>query len=138
MECFYNRRFPTLHAVWAGSQQYLRLHKRRDPLRYVLGDSIETIKRETLVLHNDPGTDELSVEEMNLLNEVFENFKNYSFEDMKKFCHSLPEYDETVGAGSDPMRLGKCLVRLENQAEDMSHIAKTIIDMQRMKAVFGE
>jgi hypothetical protein len=104
----------------------------------IWGDCIETVKNETLILHDDPGTDELSQDEMNLLNEVFEKFKNYSFEDMKKFCHDFPEYDNTVGAGSRPIPFGTMLNAVGKSGEDMSHIAKNIIEMQRMKAVFGE
>jgi hypothetical protein len=109
-------------------------------IRYgtIWGDSIETVKRETLSLKSDPGTDELSADEMALLSRIFDKYKNFTFEDMKKLCHDLPEYDKTVGSGSRPISLGTMLKAVGKSGEDRTHIATSILGMQRMKAVFGE
>lgn len=104
----------------------------------VWSDSIETENRDTLVLKNDPGTDELSEDEMNLLREIFERFKNYSFKDMKDFCHALPEYDHSVGRGSRPISFPTMMSAVGKSADDIDHISKTIVDTERLKAAFGE
>ena len=44
---------------------------------------------------SDPGTDELSVSDINLINEIQQKFKNWDFNDLKNFFHDLPEYEET-------------------------------------------
>ena len=44
---------------------------------------------------DDPGDDLLSEFESELIFELFSNFNNYSFDQLKKYTHSLPEHTET-------------------------------------------
>lgn len=44
---------------------------------------------------SDPGEDELSVSDINLIHEIQQKFKNWDFGELKDFFHSLPEYEET-------------------------------------------
>jgi len=98
---------------------------------------IETVNRETLVLKSDPGTDELSEDEMKILLETFQKYKAFSFENMKAFCHSLPEYDESVGIGSKPIPISAMFKSL-GRPEQIADVADSILEMQRLKTAFGE
>jgi hypothetical protein len=99
--------------------------------------AIETGQKETLVLRLDPGTDELSEDEMALLRETFDKYKDYTFSNMKAYCHDLPEYDKTVGAGSKPISISTMFKTL-GKPEQIADIADSILEMERLKAVFGE
>jgi hypothetical protein len=98
---------------------------------------IETQKPEILVLRSDPGTDELSEDEMELLRETFQKYKDFSFENMKAFCHELPEYDPSVGAGSKPISISTMFKSL-GKPEQVSDVADAILEMERLKIAFGE
>jgi hypothetical protein len=98
---------------------------------------IETLKRETLVLKSDPGTDELSEDEMALLRETFDKYKDFTFSNMKAYCHTLQEYDEGVGKGSKPISISTMFKTL-GRPEQVSDIADSILEAEKLKAVFGE
>jgi len=55
------------------------------------------IRKGKQALHHtsDPGDDELSIADINLINEIHEKFKNWTFDELSDFFHSLPEYEET-------------------------------------------
>jgi len=99
--------------------------------------AIETVKREILVLKSDPGTDELSEDEMALLRETFQKYKDFTFSEMKNFCHNLPEYDKNVGKGSRPIPIFTMFKTL-GRSEQLPEIADSILEAQRLKTVFGE
>jgi len=99
--------------------------------------AIETVQKETLVLRSDPGTDELSEDEMALLRETFDKYKDFTFDKMKDYCHSLPEYDKTVGKGSKPISIVTMFKTL-GRPEKIGEIADSILEMERLKAAFGE
>jgi len=48
---------------------------------------------------DDPGQDELSKSEIEILKSVHGRFKDFSWKQMRDFCHALPEYEE-VGKSS--------------------------------------
>ena len=52
-----------------------------------------------ILLHNDPGTDELSRSEVGILTAIFEEYRDFSWKKMRDFSHRLEEYEE-VGRGS--------------------------------------
>ena len=55
-----------------------------------------TRKGETSLLRTaDPGSEELSESDINLINEIQQKFKNWDFNELKNFFHDLPEYVET-------------------------------------------
>jgi hypothetical protein len=99
--------------------------------------AIATIKPETLVLKSDPGTDELSEDEMALLRETFQKYRDFTFSNMKAFCHELPEYDKNVGKGSRPIPISTMFKTL-GRSEKLPEIADSILEMQRLKTIFGE
>jgi Protein of unknown function (DUF4065) len=99
--------------------------------------AIETVKRETLVLKSDPGNDELSEDEMGLLHEIFQKYKDFTFSDMKEYCHALPEYDKTIGQGSKPISIAT-MFRILGRPEQVEEIADSILEMERLKTAFGE
>jgi hypothetical protein len=98
---------------------------------------IETVNRESLVLRSDPGTDELSEDEMTLLRDIFEKYKGFTFEQMKEFCHTLPEYDKSVGKGSKPISISTMFKTL-GRPERLADIADAILEAEKLKAIFGE
>ena len=81
-----------------------------------------------VALKTDPGTDELSRAELAVLDAVFEKFRNYSFVQMRDFCHSLGEYED-VGKTSKPLpyeRILKALGKSPEQIEDVSQRCREI------------
>jgi hypothetical protein len=56
---------------------------------------------------------------------------------MKDYCHSLPEYDKTVGKGSKPISIVTMFKTL-GRPEKIGEIADSILEMERLKAAFGE
>jgi hypothetical protein len=99
--------------------------------------AIETVKRESLVLKSDPGTDELSEDEMALLRETFQKYKDFTFFEMKDLCHDLPEYDKNVGSSSRPISISTMFKTL-GRSEQLPEVADSILEMQRLKTIFGE
>jgi hypothetical protein len=85
----------------------------------------------------DPGTDELSQDEMALLRETFEKYKDFTFGQMKDYCHTLPEYDDSVGKGSKPISIAKMFQILGRQ-EQLLSIADSILEAEKLRTIFGE
>jgi hypothetical protein len=48
-----------------------------------------------LVLTEDPGDNELSVFNINMIYEIDELFEKFTWEELKRFFHDLPEYEKT-------------------------------------------
>lgn len=44
---------------------------------------------------SDPGDDELSASDINLICEIQQKFKNWGLNELRDFFHDLPEYEET-------------------------------------------
>ena len=101
-------------------------------------ESIETVNRDTLKLKSNPGTDELSQDEMTLLSEIFTQYKDFTFQQMKDYCHRLPEYDQTVGKSSSPIGIATMFRTLGKSVEQIRDAADSIIANEKLKAVFGE
>ena len=79
-------------------------------------------------LKTDPGTGELSRAELAVLDAVFTKFRNYSFAQMRDFCHALGEY-EAVGKTSKPLpfeRILQALGKSPEQIEDVSQRCREI------------
>ena len=76
-----------------------------------------------IVLQSDPGVDELSKGEIAILETVHEQFKNYTWKQMRDFSHALPEYEE-VGNGSKPIRTESILSALGKTREEVADAAK--------------
>lgn len=75
------------------------------------------------LLNNDTGEGELSQFEMNLISEVYEEFGNQSFKELKKYVHSLPEFDD-LGHSSKPMDWNRLLKAVGWNGDDLVAIRK--------------
>jgi hypothetical protein len=100
--------------------------------------SIETRDNEMLVLKSDPGTDELSEDEMSLLRTMFEKYKNFSFKQMKEYCHGLAEYDSSVGNSSRPISLATMLSALGKSRDEVMEVSNEILELRELRAIFSK
>jgi hypothetical protein len=98
---------------------------------------ITTESKTKLSLKSDPGRDELSDEEVEVIEGIYQEFKGYDFVKMKAFCHKLPEYDDTVGKGSRPIKFETLLNYLGKTAEQIKYIADSEREMRLLKNAFG-
>jgi len=68
-------------------------------------------------LKDDPGVEELSKAEVDILQSIFNKFNKYTWKQMRDYCHSLPEYED-VGTGSKPLPFEKIFAAVgRNEAE---------------------
>ena len=75
------------------------------------------------LLNNDIGDGELSQFEMNLIREIYEEFENKPFNELKKYVHSLPEFDDP-GHSSAPMEWDRLLKAVGWTGDDLVAIRK--------------
>ena len=75
------------------------------------------------LLNNDIGNGELSQFEINLISEIYEEFGNKSFNELKKYVHSLPEFDDP-GHSSAPMEWDRLLKAVGWTGDDLVAIRK--------------
>lgn len=80
-------------------------------------------------LKADPGTDELSRAELAVLDAVFEKFHNYTFAQMKAFCHALGEYED-VGRGSKSLPFERILAALGKSPEQIEDVSQRCREIQ--------
>ena len=104
-------------------------------LREYWSEFISDADQETnrVQLKGDPGVDELSKAEVDILQSVFDRFRNYTWDQMRDFCHNLPEYED-VGKGSKPLPFEKILLAVgknpsEIQEAERRHIGFRMADM---------
>lgn len=69
-------------------------------------------------LKADPGLDELSKAEVEILQSVFDKFHNYTWKQMRDFCHGLPEYED-VGNGSKCLPFERILSAVGKTVEEI-------------------
>ena len=60
---------------------------------------------------------------MNLIREIYEEFENKSFNELKKYVHSLPEFDDP-GHSSAPMEWDRLLKAVGWTGDDLVAIRK--------------
>jgi hypothetical protein len=89
----------------------------------IWGSAIATSGKRVVFLKSDPGRDELSDSELKLLDGIWKQFGTFSFEEMKAYCHKLPEYDQNVGKGSRPIRFEALLSLIGKNQEQIQKIA---------------
>ena len=75
------------------------------------------------LLNNDIDDGELSPFEMDLISEIYEEFGNKSFSKLKKYVHSLPEFDDP-GHSSAPMEWNRLLKAVGWTGDDLVAIRK--------------
>jgi uncharacterized phage-associated protein len=101
---------PTLHPQW---EQFI---SDADP---------ETNR---VFLKADPGIDELSKAEVGILESVFQKFRNYTWRQMKDFCHRLTEYEE-VGRSSKPLPFERILTALGKSPKEIEEAEARHVEM---------
>jgi uncharacterized phage-associated protein len=72
-------------------------------------------------LIKESGTDCLSKSELEVLNQVFEKFHNFSWKQLVDYCHSLPEWEDP-GESSFSIDFKKILTALGKDAEEIAEI----------------
>lgn len=72
----------------------------------------------TVSLRSDPGEDELSKAERQILTSVYEKFRGYNWKQMRDYCHGLPEYED-VGDSSKPLRPEQILRSLGKSVDEI-------------------
>jgi uncharacterized phage-associated protein len=100
-----------------------------------ISDAEEQTSR--IFLQGEPGDDELSPAEIQLLTGIYEKFKGYSWKMMRDHCHDFEEYDPTVGKGSRPIAPEKILAAVGKKPEEIEEVASNLNEIKLMEALFG-
>lgn len=98
--------------------------------KFISDADVETNR---IFLKENPGTDELSKAELGILESVFNKYRNYTWNQMKDFCHELPEYED-VGRGSKRISFERILSALgrnetEIQEVETRHVGIRVAEM---------
>lgn len=100
----------------------------REHWEQFISDADEETNR--IFLKNDPGIDELSKAEIAILDSVYERFHNYSWKQMRDFCHeTLPEYED-VGKGSKTIRFERILSALGKTEEQIKEAECRFVEIR--------
>lgn len=85
----------------------------------------------------DPGDDELSDAEAKILEDIYAQFKDYSWKQMKDFCHVFKEYDPSVGKSSRPICAEKWLAAVGKTAKEIEETEHALKEAKTLKLLFG-
>ena len=85
----------------------------------------------------DPGDDELSIAEIKILEHIHAKFKDFSWKQMKDFCHQFEEYDESVGKSSKPIQTEKILKAVGKSDEEIEATEQSQKEFKMMQLLFG-
>jgi len=85
----------------------------------------------------NPGIDELSPSELKLLQATYEHFKNFTFQQMKEYCHNLSEYDESVGKGAKLIRPEEILQAIGKTNEEIQEADQMSNEVALLRLMFG-
>ncbi len=77
-----------------------------------------------ICIKGEPGRDHLSNNELALLDSVYEKFKNYTWKQMKDYCHAFEEYED-VGKSSKVIPFDKILSAVGKTPEEIQEIEKS-------------
>ncbi len=89
-----------------------------------------------VTLKADPGRDRLSNNELKLLGDVYEEFKTFTWKQMKDYCHTFPEFED-VGKTSKPIPIQNILSNL-GKADRIEEIAQSQNAVQIMDMLLGD
>ncbi|HEY3856810.1 MAG TPA: Panacea domain-containing protein [Verrucomicrobiae bacterium] len=87
-------------------------------------------------LKADPTRDQLSNNEVRILESVYSKFKDYTWKRIKDYCHSFAEYED-VGKSSEPIRIESILKALGKTPEQIAEIEKYRQEMNFTEALLG-
>jgi uncharacterized phage-associated protein len=90
-----------------------------------------------IFLKEDPGTSQLSKSELQILSGVYEQFKNYTWRQLRDFSHGLGEYDKTVGKGSRGISVESILKALKKSDDEIAFAEQMVQSESRLNALFA-
>lgn len=90
-----------------------------------------------VALRENPGTDELSPAEISILEAIYAEFKDYTWKQMRDYCHEFEEYDQTVGNGSRPIATEQILKAVGKSDEEIAEAEQELKEYKMMQAVLG-
>jgi len=85
----------------------------------------------------NPGEDELSPAEIKILRGIHAEFKNFTWKQMKDFCHEFEEYDGTVGKSSRPIATEKILQAIGKTPEEIQEKEQDLKEVKMLRLLFG-
>jgi len=90
------------------------------------------------LLKNEPAYDELSKREKELLNKIFEQYKDYDQWQMVDICHEiLPEWND-LGNTSIPIRVEDILREVKKTEKEIATIEEDISDLNYVTAILSQ
>jgi uncharacterized phage-associated protein len=94
-------------------------------------------KNYDVALKKDPGTDELSKREIELINHIHHTYKNVDWGKMIDICHRVcPEWKHP-GDTSIPIRVEDILVNFDKTERDIEVLEEEITNLKYAKALFS-
>ncbi len=89
------------------------------------------------LLKNEPGSDELSNREEELLLSIFEKYKDFDPWQMVDYCHdNLPEWKDPEGS-SIPIRVEDILREVNKTEKDIAFIEDEVSNLNYIKAILS-
>ncbi|HEV7404771.1 MAG TPA: Panacea domain-containing protein [Chthoniobacteraceae bacterium] len=88
-------------------------------------------------LKENPGTDKLSRAEIKILEDIYAEFKDFTWKQMKDYCHEFEEYDQTVGKGSRPIATEKIMEAVGKSDEEIRQKQQDLNELKLMEALFA-
>lgn len=88
-------------------------------------------------LKADPGNQELSRAEIKILERIHEQFKDFTWKQMKDYCHDLAEYDATVGKSSRPIAPEEIFEAVGKTKEEIQETERDLDHRSVMQLLFG-
>ena len=85
----------------------------------------------------NPGTDELSPAEITILQGIYAEFKDFTWKQMRDYCHDFEEYDPTVGTGSRPITTEAILRAVGKSDPEIAEADEEMKEYKMMQAVLG-
>jgi uncharacterized phage-associated protein len=90
-----------------------------------------------IFLKEDPGVRELSKSEIRILEKVYLKFKNYTWKELRDYCHSaLPEYRD-VGGTSKPLPAERILKALGKSQREIEEAHRRFVELQVADLLLG-
>lgn len=101
--------------------------------------SVRDDETNALSLIEDPGREELSGREVDILKDIWSRFNKYTWFQIKKYSHALPEYDSSVIATktSKPISPTNTLKHLGWSAERIGYAGDSKQEEDQLHALFG-
>ena len=81
-----------------------------------------------IAMKADPGRDRLSNNEVKLINTIYEQFKSFSWLQMKEHCHAFSEFED-VGDGSKLIPLKNILLAVGKTEDQILEITRFLQEM---------